>query len=128
MRRTGHVRWCIQKFPDLPPGARTANGTALCQWVQLYRYFVSQSSSFAAITICVASQRVFNFVSVYFVIDSVPRSKNAWSCTSTHPIKLRGVVLSEKAVHCEDYRPLKNPLAYRYVVTECEKFYTQNSL
>jgi hypothetical protein len=21
---------CIQKFPDWPPGARTANGTALC--------------------------------------------------------------------------------------------------
>jgi len=21
---------CIQKFPDCPPGARTANGTALC--------------------------------------------------------------------------------------------------
>jgi hypothetical protein len=24
------VRGCIQKFPDWPPGARTANGTALC--------------------------------------------------------------------------------------------------
>jgi hypothetical protein len=30
-----------QKFPDWPPGARTANGTALCHWVQLYRYFVN---------------------------------------------------------------------------------------
>jgi hypothetical protein len=29
--------------------------------------------SFAAITLCVASQRVFNVVSVYFVIDSVPK-------------------------------------------------------
>jgi len=28
---------CIQKFPDWPPGARTANGTALCHYVQLYR-------------------------------------------------------------------------------------------
>jgi hypothetical protein len=37
---------CIQKFPDWPPGARTANGTALCHYVQLYRYFVSQSSEF----------------------------------------------------------------------------------
>jgi hypothetical protein len=37
---------CIQKFPDWPPGARTANGTALCHSVQLYRYFVSQSSEF----------------------------------------------------------------------------------
>jgi hypothetical protein len=25
-----HTRVCIQKFPDWPPGARTANGIALC--------------------------------------------------------------------------------------------------
>jgi hypothetical protein len=25
-----NVRGCIQKFSDWPPGARTANGTALC--------------------------------------------------------------------------------------------------
>jgi hypothetical protein len=24
------VRDCIQKFPNWPPGARTANGTAIC--------------------------------------------------------------------------------------------------
>jgi hypothetical protein len=29
--------------------------------------------SFAAITLCVASQRVFIVVSVYFVIDKVPK-------------------------------------------------------
>jgi hypothetical protein len=40
------LRRCIQKFPDWPSGARTANGTALCHYVQLYRYFVSQSSEF----------------------------------------------------------------------------------
>jgi len=40
------IRGCIQKFPDWPPRAKTANGTALCHWVQLYRYFVSQSSEF----------------------------------------------------------------------------------
>jgi hypothetical protein len=39
--------------------------------VKLYRYFVKQSVSFAAITLCVASQRVFIVVVVYFVIDSV---------------------------------------------------------
>jgi hypothetical protein len=38
------LRGCIQKFPDWPRGARTANGTALCHQVKLYRYFVSQSS------------------------------------------------------------------------------------
>jgi hypothetical protein len=36
----------IQKFPDWPPGARTANGIALCHYVQSYRYLVSQSSEF----------------------------------------------------------------------------------
>jgi len=24
------IGWCIQKFPEWPPGARTENGTALC--------------------------------------------------------------------------------------------------
>jgi hypothetical protein len=43
------ARRYIQKFPDWPPGARTANGTALCH----------------------CSQRVFIVVIVYFVIDSV---------------------------------------------------------
>jgi hypothetical protein len=32
--------------------------------------------SFAAITICVASERVFIFVSIYFVIDSVRKLLN----------------------------------------------------
>jgi hypothetical protein len=41
-----NIRGCIQKFPDWPPGPRTSNGTALCHNVQLYRYFVSQSSEF----------------------------------------------------------------------------------
>jgi len=36
----------IQKFPDWPPGAKTENGTGLCHWVQLNRYFMSQSSEF----------------------------------------------------------------------------------
>jgi len=35
-----HIRGCIQTFPDWPRGARTANGTALCHWVHLYRYFM----------------------------------------------------------------------------------------
>jgi hypothetical protein len=39
------LRGCIQKF-YLPPGARTATGTTLCHYVQLHRYFVSQSSEF----------------------------------------------------------------------------------
>jgi hypothetical protein len=54
-----HIRGCIQKSPDWSPGARTSNGTAICNYVQMHRYFVSQSREFAAITLFVASQRVF---------------------------------------------------------------------
>jgi hypothetical protein len=58
-----------KKFPDWPPGARTANGTVLC--LQSYHYFVSRSNEFCRHNLCVASQRVFIFVVVYFVMDSV---------------------------------------------------------
>jgi hypothetical protein len=72
------LRGCIQKFPDWHPGASTANNTAVTScsciailWVSLVR--------FVAITLCVASQRVFIIIIiiiviiiiVYFVIDSV---------------------------------------------------------
>jgi hypothetical protein len=61
------VRGCIQKFPDWPPGARTANGTALCHQVQLY-HSVSQSSEFRRHNaLCCFSTSVCH----YFVIDSV---------------------------------------------------------
>jgi len=35
-----NARGCIQKYRDWPPGARTANDTALCHYLQFYRYFV----------------------------------------------------------------------------------------
>jgi len=35
-----------KRFPDWPPGARTANGTALCQLGAVASSFVSQSSEF----------------------------------------------------------------------------------
>jgi hypothetical protein len=56
---SGGLRGCIQKFPDWLSGARTANGTALCHWVQLDRYFVSQSSEFCRNnSLCCFSTRV----------------------------------------------------------------------
>jgi hypothetical protein len=52
---------CIQKFPDLPPWVRTANGTALCHSLQLYQYFVSQSCEFwRHNTICCFSTSVYS--------------------------------------------------------------------
>jgi hypothetical protein len=63
------IRGFIQNFPDWPPGARTANGTALCHYVQLYRYIVSQSSEFCSHnTLCCFSVSVY--CCCYFVIDS----------------------------------------------------------
>jgi hypothetical protein len=41
-----NIQGRIQKFLDWPPRARTANGTALCHWMQLYCYSVNQSSEF----------------------------------------------------------------------------------
>jgi hypothetical protein len=38
--------------------------------------------SFAAITLCVASQRVFIAVSVYFIIDSVRKLLDIASCSN----------------------------------------------
>jgi hypothetical protein len=42
--------------------------------------FLVSVVSFAAITLCVASQRVFIVVSVYFVIDSVRKLLDTLSC------------------------------------------------
>jgi hypothetical protein len=50
-----------QKFPDWPLGARTANGTALCHYVQLYHYYVSQSNEF-----CRHNPLCYFSTSVYF--------------------------------------------------------------
>jgi hypothetical protein len=44
-----------------------------CKW---YNSLPLGAVSFAAITLCVASQRVFIGVSVYFVIDSVRKLLN----------------------------------------------------
>jgi len=45
-KKSTYLRGCIQKFPEWPPGTKTANGTALRYYVQLYRYFVSQPIEF----------------------------------------------------------------------------------
>jgi hypothetical protein len=46
--------------------------------------------SFAAITLCVASQRVFIVINVYFVIDSIRKlldtSSHARACVDTHTL------------------------------------------
>jgi hypothetical protein len=67
MEHQANARGWIQKSTNWPPGARTANGTALCHYVQLYRYFMSQSSKFCRHNPLL----LFIAVSVYFVIDLV---------------------------------------------------------
>jgi hypothetical protein len=41
-----YIWGCIHKFLNWPPGVIIANGTALCHYMQLYQYFVSQTSEF----------------------------------------------------------------------------------
>jgi hypothetical protein len=61
-------------FLNWPPGTRTANGRALCHYVQFCRYFGVSLVSFTAITLYVASQLGF-IVVVYFVMT---QSGNFW--------------------------------------------------
>jgi len=68
------VRGCIQKFPDWPPGARTANSIALWNTCSCNAILWVSLVSFAAITICVASQRVF----IVVVISLFTQSGNFW--------------------------------------------------
>jgi hypothetical protein len=62
---------CIQKFPDWLPGARTANGTALCHYMQLYHYFVTQSNEFCHNNPLKGTATSNTKVKLYFIIDSV---------------------------------------------------------
>jgi hypothetical protein len=48
--------------------------------------------SFAAITLCVASQRVFVVIVVYFIIDSVPKLSDTPSYVSTCLFKVYKVL------------------------------------
>jgi hypothetical protein len=76
-----HVRGCIQKFLHWPQMVQLSATRCNCiaiLWVSLV--------SFAAITLCVASQRVFIVtVVVYFVIDSVRKLLNtpSYACRCT---------------------------------------------
>jgi hypothetical protein len=45
-RRRRRIRGCIQKFPDWLPGAKTANDTSVCNYVQFHHGFMSQSVEF----------------------------------------------------------------------------------
>jgi hypothetical protein len=53
-----------------PKVSRLATWSENCKWYSFLFLWVSLVS-FVAITLCVASQRVFIIVVVYFVIDSV---------------------------------------------------------
>jgi hypothetical protein len=75
-----NIRGCIQKIPDWPPGARTANDIALCHVVQLYRYSVSQSSEFCRhnplccfLTSNTKGKLIFSYDSIRKLLDN-PRT------------------------------------------------------
>jgi len=87
-----HIWGCIQKFPDCLPGARTANGTALCQYVQLYHYFVSQSNnkfchsnplcyfSVSVYCCCLFHYRVSLETFGYTLVDTVAHLRHVFYC------------------------------------------------
>jgi hypothetical protein len=52
------IRGCIQKFPDWPPGARTAKWYSSLPLGAVVSLFCVSRVSFAVITLCVVSQRV----------------------------------------------------------------------
>jgi hypothetical protein len=64
------IKGCIPKFPDLPPGARIADVQVSATRYSCFTILWVSLVSFSAITLCVASQRVF-IIDVYFVINSV---------------------------------------------------------
>jgi uncharacterized membrane protein len=59
--------------------------------------------SFAAITLCVASQRVFIFVSVYFVVDSV---RKLWIHPSITQISVTDKVQLRAGFIVSAFRPV----------------------
>jgi hypothetical protein len=68
---------CVQKFPDWPPGARTANGIGSLPLGASYCYFVSQSSEFyrhnplcCFSTSSTKGKRIFPYDSVRELLDS----------------------------------------------------------
>jgi hypothetical protein len=132
------VQGCIQKFPDWPPGARTANGTALCHSVQLYRYFVSQSSEFCRYNpLCYFSTSVyrckhilryrlspktFGYTLVYEALRNGCGSPNIIRLVKSRTMRLAGHVtgIGEMqnaykilVVKLEEQRPLGRPRSCR---------------
>jgi hypothetical protein len=127
-----HVRGCIQNFPAWPPGARTANGTALCYQVQLYRYFVSQSSEYwrhkpfrCFSTSVYCCKRIFCYrlspetfgytlvymFTVYKCIYKVPKQRNDLSAT----LNIHNQVCTR--AYCTHLCPRENPATPRIETT-----------
>jgi hypothetical protein len=69
--------------------------------------------SFAAITLCIASQRVFIVVSVYFVIDSVRKLLDTPSYTNERRHTYRYLINATQ--HTSDY----TYISVQYFKVEC---------
>jgi hypothetical protein len=80
-------RLCTMVYPKVSGLAAWSEN----YYVQLYRYFVSQSNEFCRHkTLCAASQQVLIVVSVYFVIDSVRKLLD----TPSYLVQTRRVITS----------------------------------
>jgi hypothetical protein len=88
------------------PGARTANGTALCYEVQLYRYFVSQSSEFCRHNpLCCFS--TCGYCSCYFVIDSVRKLLDIPSYSSFPLLRTHAFMSEFWTIHLVEINPVE---------------------
>jgi hypothetical protein len=99
----GDILRCIQKFPDWPPEPRIANDTALCHYVQLYRYFVSQSSEFCHHNpLCCFSASVycclFRYDPVRKLLDTPPYVNCTFSLTNGNALTEVDVDIRKKTV------------------------------
>jgi len=65
------IRGCIQKFPDWPPGGELQMVQLSATRCSCIAILWASLLILSAITLCVASQRVFIAAVVYFIIDSV---------------------------------------------------------
>jgi hypothetical protein len=82
------IRECTQKFPDWPPGARTAMvqlSATRCSCIAILWVSIV---SFDAITLCVAYQRAFIVFVVHFVIGSVRKLLDTPSYTNKFSVSV----------------------------------------
>jgi hypothetical protein len=94
-----NIRRRIQKFPDWPPGKRTANGTALCHYHNPFCSFSKSVYCCCCLFRCRLSPETFG----YTLADKTSVSRNQWLAnSSTVDLLLRRLITSNKRQRITD--------------------------